>query len=333
MAARIFFVMLVFYFGCSNNAIKSPKTYQIDGYIENLKQGAITLEKLDLVTNERATVATTDIIDGHFSFSDTLGGWGLHSLVLHDSIRIPFFVEPTKINIKIPDFHQDSAIITGGINNELFSKHHFAFEKSAGVDLIYRYPHTTFAAFTTYYVIMNNNFKGDSINDLVGRLTGEALESDYYPHIVQIAQSIHKTSIGQIAPDFTVKDTSGNDIKLSDFRGKYVVLDFWTSWCMPCRQANPQWKELYMKYHEKNVEFFGISFDVKCHLWKSAIKKDDLPWPNGSNCIGWDTVSTMYGVKSVPQTFLIHPDGRILDKNFKPSDFESLYRQHILSDK
>ena len=329
MVNKTIFFFIFFYLSCSQNPNTPIKKYLVDGYIENLKEGSIKLEKLDLISNERYEVAITEIKDGHFSFSDTISKWGLHSIVIDDSIRIPFFIEPQKVKIQIPDFKRDSAFITGGINNELFSKHHFAFEKNKGIALIEKNPNTTFAAFTTYYVIMNNNFKGDTVNNLISQLNGEARESDYYAHILKIAKSINKTSYGKNAPDFTVKDTTGKEISLSDFKGKFVVLDFWTSWCKPCREANPLWKDIYITYSNQNIEFLSISFDVKCHLWKAAVKKDNLPWPNGSNCKGWDEISDLYGVKSVPQTFLIHPDGRILDKNFQPKDFDTVFKNHI----
>ncbi|MGB4959828.1 MAG: TlpA disulfide reductase family protein [Saprospiraceae bacterium] len=300
----------------------------VEGFIQNLNEGSIKLEKLDLISNERIDVAVTNMKDGHFTFSGTISKWGLHSIVINDSVRIPFFIESAAVKIKIPDFKSDTAIITGGINNELFTKHRFAFDKTSGIDLIYRYPNTTFAAFTTYYVIMNNNFRGDTINILIDKLQGEAKYSDYYSHIVNIAQSINKTSFGKIAPDFTVIDTLGKEMSLSNFKGKFVVLDFWTSWCTPCREANREWKEAYHNYSFQNIEFFSISFDVKCSLWKAALKKDNLPWPNGSNCNGWDHISDLYGVKSVPQTFLIHPDGRILDRNFGPEDFDRIFSSH-----
>ncbi|HMP30359.1 MAG TPA: TlpA disulfide reductase family protein, partial [Saprospiraceae bacterium] len=253
--------MLMFLLSCGKPR-SSAKIYKIEGIVENLDKGAIVLEKLDLTTNERAYVSKSPIIDGKFSFSDTISGWGLHSFVIDDSVRIPFFIEPGTISVTIPDYTSNKAKILAGINNDLLDKHQFSFEKSTGMALIEQYPNTTFSAFTTYYVLMNNNFEGDTIDQLVGKLTGEALESVYIPYIKKVAQAIQNVNIGKPAPDFMVKDSSGNEIKMSDMRGKYVLLDFWTSWCKPCREANPMWVELYNKYKNEYIEFFGVSFDV-----------------------------------------------------------------------
>ena len=320
------FYIIILLVACGQKKSES-KEYHITGRTENMTTGEIVLEKLDLVTNERAFVSNTEVRDGMFEFRDTISGWGLHSLVIADSIRIPFFIEPGKIEIVIPDVNKPQADIKGGINNELFKKYNFTFNKEKAIPLIQKNSNTTFAAFTTFYMLMNNNFGGDTIDDLVKGLKDEALESVYIPHINKIADAVKRTGIGSIAPDFSVLDSTGNEIKLSDFNGKYVLLDFWTSWCKPCREANPGWKKLYEKYKSEKLEFLGVSFDVNCKPWKYAIQKDQLPWPNGCNCRGWDEISDLYGVKSVPQTFLIGPDRRILEKNIKPEDFDKLMEE------
>jgi thiol-disulfide isomerase/thioredoxin len=320
--------ILIIYFGCGVKK-ESAKKYHVEGVIENLKNGEVVLEKLDLVSNERAYISTDTIVNSQFTFSDTISGWGLHSLVINDTIRIPFFVEPGKIKITIPDFKNDSAVISGGINNQLLAEHRFSFDKTKGVALIEKFPNTVFGAFTTYYVMMNNNFEGDTLEQLISKLSGDALGSVYIPHIKKVSKAILSTAIGKKAPNFAVLDSMGKELRLYDLKGKYVLLDFWTSWCKPCREANPLWKKMYDKYKNNNLEFMGVSFDVKCQPWKKALIKDELPWPNGCNCAGWDNISDIYGVKSVPQTFLIHPDGTILEKNIKPTDFEKIFIEHI----
>jgi thiol-disulfide isomerase/thioredoxin len=326
-------IILILIFSACSNHKDLQKRYTIEGKIQNLDSGSIILEKLDLLTNERAYVSTSEIKDGQFSFNDTISGWGLHSLVIHDTVRIPFFIEPGRIQINIPDHKATSVEIKAGINNELFVKHNFTFEKLAGITLIETYPSTVFSAFTTYYVLMNNNFEGDTIENLVKKLSGQALESVYMPHIHKVATAVQTTNIGKIAPNFVVADSSGKEIQLSELKGKYVLLDFWTSWCKPCREANPKWKELYNEYKSDGLEFLGVSFDVKCQPWIYALQKDQLPWLNGCNCKGWDEISDLYGVKSVPQTFFIDPDGKILNKNIKPEEFESILEKHGLNKK
>jgi len=124
--------------------------------------------------------------------------------------------------------------------------------------------------------------------------------------------------VGKIAPDFTLNDTEGNPLSLSSLRGKVVLLDFWASWCGPCRRENPNVKKLYAKYHNKGFDVLGVSLDRKRASWLMAIQKDDLPWHHISDVKGWKCApAQLYKVKSIPATFLIGKDGKIIAKGLR----------------
>ncbi len=140
----------------------------------------------------------------------------------------------------------------------------------------------------------------------------------------QVNQAVIK--VGAMAPDLAYKNPQGKIMKLSDLRGKLVLLDFWASWCGPCRRANPHVVEIYKKYKNKGFTVFSVSLDgdkrgstdpnvIKMHRdrWVAAIKKDGLVWPNHvSDLKSWNSeASAKYGVTSIPATFLIGRDGRI----------------------
>jgi peroxiredoxin len=130
--------------------------------------------------------------------------------------------------------------------------------------------------------------------------------------------------VGDKAPEFTVTDPSGKAISLSALKGKVVLIDFWASWCMPCREANPELVEVYKKFQSQGFEIFSISLDSKKEPWVNAIKNDNLHWPHhGSDLKGWENkIAHLYGVDAIPSTFLVDEKGTIIGKDIDEYDLE-----------
>jgi peroxiredoxin len=133
-----------------------------------------------------------------------------------------------------------------------------------------------------------------------------------------------KLGIGQPAIDFSQNDVSGKPITLASFRGKYVLVDFWASWCGPCRAENPNVVSAFNKYKDKGFTVLGVSFDEKKNLWEDAIKKDELNWTQVSDLKGWaNEVGKLYGIRAIPQNLLLDREGRIVAKNLRGEALES----------
>lgn len=134
-------------------------------------------------------------------------------------------------------------------------------------------------------------------------------------------EKLKTIAIGAIAPEFAQESPDGKQIKLSDFRGKYLLIDFWASWCGPCRKENPNVVEAYNKYKVKNFEILGVSLDSKKDAWLAAIEKDGLTWSQVSDLGYWkNAVAQQYAVQSIPQNFLLDPNGKIIAKNLRGED-------------
>jgi peroxiredoxin len=129
---------------------------------------------------------------------------------------------------------------------------------------------------------------------------------------------LERVDIGMPLLDFRQESANGDTIALSDFKGKLLLIDFWASWCRPCRIENPHVVALYKDYHHLGFEILGVSLDTSREKWLQAIADDELEWPQVSDLRGWENrASELYGVRSIPHTVLISPDGIIIEKNLR----------------
>jgi thiol-disulfide isomerase/thioredoxin len=139
------------------------------------------------------------------------------------------------------------------------------------------------------------------------------------PFVVNFAATVSeltKLLPGTLAPDFEINTPEGKPISLSSFKGRYVLIDFWASWCRPCRMTNPELVKLYNKYKKNNFEIFGVSLDQNKDAWVEAIQQDKLTWPQGSDLLFWEAApAKIYKVTFIPYNILIDPDGKIVAKN------------------
>ena len=146
------------------------------------------------------------------------------------------------------------------------------------------------------------------------------------PFVSDIAQRLKNTLLpGMEAPEIAMKDADGNIRKLSDLRGKVVLIDFWASWCGPCRRENPNVVKMYNRYHPQGLEIYSVSLDKTRDAWLKAIKEDGLIWPNHvSDLNGWTSSGgKAYGIMSIPATVLVGPDGKIIARNLRGKELEA----------
>ena len=142
----------------------------------------------------------------------------------------------------------------------------------------------------------------------------------------QIIEAEKATQIGNVAPNFRALNPEGQTLALNDVKGKVTIIDFWASWCGPCRRENPNVVKLYKTYHNKGLEIIGVSLDREGQKdrWLKAIEDDQLTWHHVSNLKFWqDPIAKLYNVRSIPATFILDADGKIIAKNLRGPALEN----------
>jgi len=176
--------------------------------------------------------------------------------------------------------------------------------------------HLDCEAAANQYMLHGSHESAENKIAMFESFTPEVQASPLASRLADEVVALKATMPGVVAPDFTLKDRDGNDVTLSSLRGQYVIVDFWASWCGPCRAGMPGMKELYAKYHEKGLEILGVSDDSKYEQWVKALDEDQLPWVNVIDEFPIKNrpsrVGTLYAVHYIPAYFLLDKDGTMI---------------------
>jgi thiol-disulfide isomerase/thioredoxin len=347
---------------CQPKTKKIERDFLIQGHIKEVD--TVIFERVEAEDLRFIDTLFTD--DGTFTTSDSLLHSGIFLLRTPDGKGIHLLIEPGEtltITSNSIDWNENYEVTgsRGSLQSLDLQKKLFDFETK--IDLIYEEAKSaqkddfidlqtrfnrTLEEHTEYLksVIDSNLESKISVLALFQRLKGESImnvydDFDYFEKVeekfqlrwpesshTELLQSILKKAY---APNFTMNDINGNVFSLSEYDGKLVLLDFWASWCKPCRVANPKVVELFNKYNSKGLEIVGISLDGNSRQknakqdWIDAVEEDQLPWTHVSDLKGWETEArNLFNFRSIPHTILIDTNNRILGENLS---FESLDRK------
>jgi len=191
------------------------------------------------------------------------------------------------------EMHERAAAYVAAHPSSYYSIHLVASRASYGTD---------YAVVKQLYDKLDESARGT----LAGKRLGERLDV------------LKRSAIGAQMMNFSQADTTGKPVQFADFKGKYVLVDFWASWCGPCRAENPNVLKAYNKYKDKGFTVVGISLDEKGDKWKKAIRDDHMPWDELSDLKGWkNDVSDYFGIQGIPSNLLVDPSGKIVARDLR----------------
>lgn len=198
-------------------------------------------------------------------------------------------------------------------------------EKAEHVEIVSYVDKNPSSIIGAWAVEKNLLYDGDVkvLEKLYGEFTPAVQQSRYAKVIKKELDIEERMQAGMEAPAFTLNDTTGKTVSLASFRGKYVLVDFWASWCGPCRQENPNVVKAYNMYKDKNFTILGVSLDENKAAWEKAINSDGLTWNHVSDLKGWkNEAAIQYGIRAIPSNYLLNPEGKILAHNLRGEALE-----------
>jgi len=370
---KILFISLLTVIVLASCTQKAKNEFTITGTVDSVFNGMIYLQKR--VDAPLVTIDSTQFPGGKFSFKGTIDYPEVYYLAIPATkSSVPLFIEPAEIIVNINTKELNKTKITGSKTQaayesyldmldqfntkirESYQMYNTAQENGDQEKARYydsltnvldeqrsqfskNYVLENVKSFVSPYIIYRNSYAYDmeELEKALGAFDTSLSHSLYTGFINSYLATLKRTAVGQMYVPFSMPDSAGIDLSVSDFIGReYLLVDFWASWCAPCREENPNLVALYNKFHENGFDIFGVSFDSNRERWLGAIADDSLTWTHVSDLAGWENkAGKLYGIRSIPSNVLLDTTGVIVARNLRGEELrkklEELFPAPILN--
>jgi peroxiredoxin len=340
-----------------SSCMKTTDQFKISGIVKGIDTGMVFLQKYE--QEIWVNVDSVKLAKGAFAFtgkSDLPEMW--HIVMPDGQLVLPVFLENSAIEIEILPESIEKSTIKGSATQDVYQKYlsmdealnvkmeevYTAYNKArkandtvgmerndsiiSTLDAAAKKQLQDFAkannksVVAPFLVIKNSwQFELPELEELAAAMDTSLNRSQYLVEVKKRIEILRRVAIGQIAPDFTMNDSTGKPVALSSLKGKILLLDFWASWCGPCRGENPNVVKAYQAYSKKGFDVLGCSFDQSREKWLSAVKEDNLTWTQVSDLKRWgNEAGKLYGIKSIPANVLLDKDQKIIGRNLRGED-------------
>ena len=356
---RIFFCFLValLLFACKTAPESAPNAFKLNGEMVGTESAKLYLQRYE--NGEFFPIDSAELTGGIFEFAGSVEvPQRFYLSQKGKDKRVSFFMDAGEMNVKIhtdsiafakvvgsklEDEYQafDQSLLTfteqedanyaayvaaDSSNTELIKEieNKFAEIDQAKNDHVRAYVKANNSSPVSAYVAYRYlSFEGgyENLEKIIGDLDPTLSTSPYVKIMSDRSEILKKVAVGQAAPDFALETPDGGSISLSDYKGKYLLIDFWASWCGPCRAENPHVVAIYEDMKDKDFDILGVSFDSNKDKWLGAIEEDKLAWSHVSDLKGWASAAgKLYGVNSIPHTVLLDKEGMIIAKDLSSEE-------------
>ena len=335
-------------------ACNAQSGYKVTGTVEGMPEGKAIIATVN--GSSLDTLAKADVKNGSFEFTGNVSEpTGAYIMVIGQRGAIPFMLENANITVNAG---QAGLTVTGSEGQKIYDqfmaintttqqeamKLQQEYQAANGDQAKMQAVQEAYAklmtdaqaketelikanpdSYVSTFVIVSSmgQMEYEQLKERYNLLGEKAKASAQGKAIAAQIAKLESTAIGQIAPNFTITTPEGESISLYDIKGKVKLIDFWASWCGPCRGENPHVVEIYKEYHPKGLEIFGVSLDNNKEAWVKAIADDGLVWKHGSDLKGWQSApAQLYSVSGIPHTVLLDENNKIIAKNLRGDELK-----------